>query len=317
MTDREALRAAFLRSHAPVGIRVEPLPVDASARRYFRLYSAAQSLILMDADPQTGEDVRPFLTMAAHLRSAGLAAPKVIAEDIANGFLLLEDLGSENAASHLNKQPGDEPAIYKATAETLAQLQDYPPPTGLLTLTGQSGADMLAPLFDWYDTTLPRFEITDSVSELIDPIPAAILSLRDLHAANIIWRPDQDGPARIGLLDFQDAWIAPRAYDLASLLDDPRRDVSPRAETAALARYSALTGVDPERLATERAVLSVQRNLRILGIFARLIRRDSRPRYAAFLPRLRAHLDRQSLHPTLSELRPMIEPLILRPPSWL
>lgn len=316
MTDREALRAAFLRAHAPSRCRVEPLPADASARRYFRLCRADQSLILMDADPRTGEDVRPFVRIARHLRGAGLAAPAIHAEDSDTGFLLLEDLGPTTAAEHLRQHPGDEAEVYEATAEALAHLQAGPPPEGLATLTGASSAEMLAPLFDWSASDLSRGDIMAGMTALVEPLPARTLSLRDLHAENIVWRPALSGLARVGLLDFQDAWIAPRAYDLASLLDDPRRDVSPEAEAAALARFGVLTGADPEQLAAQRAILSVQRNLRILGIFARLIRRDGKRRYAGFLPRLRGHLDRQSRHPALADLRPLIEPLIDGPPAW-
>ena len=307
LPDRKTLREAFLRAHAADFARVEPLPADASPRRYFRLCSAAQSLILMDADPASCDDIAPFVRIAEHLLGVGLAAPKVHAEDHAHGFLLLEDLGPRTAAQHLADQPEDEAVIYAATAEALAHLQATPPPD-LVSLTGATAAQMLAPLFDWYECRLPDGQITECVAALIDPLPAQTLSLRDLHAENIIWRPARTGSDRVGLLDFQDAWLAPRAYDLASLLDDPRRDVSPQAEAEAIARVCARTGADPEALAAERAILSV---------FARLIRRDGKPRYGDFLPRLRGHLDRQSRHPALARLRPLIGHLIAGPPPWL
>jgi len=178
------------------------------------------------------------------------------------------------------------------------------------------GAAMLAPFFDWFDPDAARGPVEAAMRVALAGLSAPVLSLRDLHAENIVWQPDLAGLARVGLLDFQDAWRAPPAYDLASLLDDPRREVSHRAEAATLERFAALTAADPARTEAERAILSVQRNLRILGIFARLIRRDGKPRYAAFVPRTIRHLHRHLAHPALGDLRPLVAPRLRRTPSW-
>jgi len=130
--------------------------------------------------------------------------------------------------------------------------------------------------------------------------------LRDYHAENLIWRPALQGTDQIGLLDFQDAFLAPPAYDLCSLLHDARRDPGPGLTAAMLARFAAATGRDPGALAAEFAVLGLVRNLRILGIFARLARRDGKLRYLTFLPTTRAHVMTDLAHPDMAGLGPLI-----------
>jgi len=139
------------------------------------------------------------------------------------------------------------------------------------------------------------------------------LALRDFHAENLIWRPERQGNARFGLLDFQDAFIAPAGYDLISLLRDARRDVPPALHDAMIARFSAATGLDAGPLAAQLACLGVQRNLRILGVFARLARERGKTRYIAMLPRIWAHLKADLAHPALGDLRTVLTPILPDP----
>ncbi|MFT6775685.1 MAG: aminoglycoside/choline kinase family phosphotransferase [Paracoccaceae bacterium] len=132
--------------------------------------------------------------------------------------------------------------------------------------------------------------------------PGAALVLRDYHAENLIWLPDRAGPARVGLLDHQDALIGHPAYDLASVLEDARRDTSPTLRAAMLARYCAATGADPDTFGAAFAILAAQRNLKIVGIFARLCIRDGKPSYVDLIPRVWAHLARDLAHPALADL---------------
>lgn len=318
MSDRDDLIGEFLARTDHDGWDRQALPADASRRRYHRLSAGTVTKILMDAPPGTGENVRPFLRMSAHLSSLGLAAPVVHDKDPEAGLLLLEDLGLRHAADHLADHPGDETEIYLAAAEVLAHLQAAPAPDRLGTFSPEIGAEMLAPFFQWYAPKADKARIQAAMQDAISTVcdTRRVLSLRDFHAENIIWRPDETGHRRLGLLDFQDAFLAPPAYDLASLLDDARRDVGEATAEAVLNRFARDTGRPLADIAAERAVLSVQRNTRILGIFAGLIRRDGKPRYAAFFPRVRAHIVARLEHPALAGLRPLLLPHVARAPIW-
>jgi N-acetylmuramate 1-kinase len=296
--------AAFLAASPAAGWASEALPGDASARRYRRLRGPeCATAILMDARAEPGP-VAPFLRIAAHLRALGLAAPRVLAQ--APGLLLLEDLGEEHAAAWLARHPGDEGAVYEAAVDALLALQAAAPPPDLVALTPTRAAGMIAPLFEHHAPAAdPRAAalLTGRLREALalHAPEAAVLSLRDFHAENLVWRPGRAGLDRLGLLDFQDAVLAPPAYDLASLLRDARRDVGEAAREAALARFAHGTGTPRAALEAATAVLAVQRNLRILGVLSRL--GSARPHYLALLPRVRAHLDADLAHPALRDLR--------------
>lgn len=162
-------------------------------------------------------------------------------------------------------------------------------------------------MLDWYapaaDPDLTA-EFEALVLAAITPVLAApaVPVMRDYHAENLLWLPARAGTARVGLLDYQDMLAGHPAYDLVSLLDDARRDVSPGLRAAMTARYRERTGTGAEALARDAAILSAQRNLKILGIFARLARRDGKPRYLALLPRVWGHLARTLAHPDLAPL---------------
>lgn len=308
MPDRDALIAAFARRAGWGAAVPRPLAGDASNRRYLRLVrDTGETAVLMDAPPERGEDVRPFLAIARHLSAAGLSAPAVLAEDVPAGLLLLEDLGDALLA-RLATDPGMEAPLYLAAAETLAAVQAARPPEGLVRFTPETMADLARLVFDWYAPGTPDDAAEDIVLRLRDALALSapepsVLSLRDFHAENLLWLPDRAGPARIGLLDFQDAVIAHPAYDLVSLLHDARRDVGEAARAAATRRFLDLTGHEEARFMAAAAALSAQRNLRILGVFARLARRDGRPGYLRLLPRVWRHLRGDLDHPTLAGLR--------------
>jgi aminoglycoside/choline kinase family phosphotransferase len=131
---------------------------------------------------------------------------------------------------------------------------------------------------------------------------------RDYHAQNLLWLPDRNGVARVGLIDFQDAVAGSPAYDLISLTEDARRDVSPELAEMATAHYLAAmqaqgTPVDEAAFRREMAIMAAQRNAKIVGIFARLYRRDGKARYLSLLPRVWGYLERDLSHPVLAELR--------------
>lgn len=308
MPDRAAEIADFLRAAGVGAWTRAPLAGDASRRRYERLSRGGETRILMDAPPGTAEEIARFRRIAGHLRGLGLAAPRIHAADPARGLMLLDDLGPDHVAAHLARHPAAEREVYLAATDILARLQAAPPPPGLAHLDPETGAAMIAPALA--AAAAPPALAQDLRAELAAALAAhaggsPVLALRDYHAENLVWRGHLCGPARIGLLDFQDALGAHPAYDLASLLRDVRRDVHPDTDAACRAAFAAAAGIRPEALGAALATLSVQRNLRILGIFARLIRDEGKPRYAAFLPRLRAHLAQDLGHPALARLRPL------------
>ena len=306
MTPRDVSLAGFLRRGDWAGWTQTPITGDASQRRYLRLTGpdGAGSVIVMDAPPDHGETVASFVSIARHLCSIGLAAPRILASDLTAGFLVLDDLGTRDFAGWIRDSPGDEGLLYAAAVDTLIHLQAAAPPPGLTALTPQVAGAMVGLVGDWYvrgDVTRLTKAVTTAFARLVDP--ALVLSLRDFHAENLIWRPAFSGTDRVGLLDFQDAFLAHPAYDLASLLRDARRDVSADLCAAMIARFAGATGADPAALGATFACLAVQRNLRILGIFARLVQRDGKAKYAALMPRVRGYLMTDLGHPALADLR--------------
>lgn len=311
MTRAEAAEA-FLKD-AGWGAAVRgPLAGDASNRRYERLWRQGQTAVLMDADPAKGEDVRPFVAIARHLSSLGLSAPAILAEDAAGGFLLLEDLGDALFARVVRDDPGQEEPLYLAAAEVLAALHAAPAPDGLAPYRPQM-PELAALAVDWYAAgarTLvadgARAALAEALAEALDrlaPVTRPVLVQRDYHAENLIWLPDRSGPARVGLLDFQDARAGHPAYDLVSIVEDARRDVSPAVRAACVRRYLDLTGGTEEALDAAMAALGAQRNLRILGVFARLSMHYGKPGYVDLIPRVWAHLQGDLAHPGLAQVR--------------
>ncbi|MEO9898525.1 MAG: phosphotransferase [Paracoccaceae bacterium] len=268
---------------------------DASNRRYARLSREnGETAILMDAPPSTGEDVRPFVTVADYLSAQGLSAPRILAKDADLGFLLLEDLGDDVFARVLERDPNLETELYEAATDVLVALHARP----LIKLETYN-ADVMTALaalaFDWYqlgakgkvDSTL-RSEFCDAMRSLLLPLdqePRVVIQ-RDYHAENLIWLPDRTCVARVGLLDFQDARLGHPAYDLVSVLQDARRDVSPDLEQQMIARYVADRELDMTSFKDAYALLGVQRNLRILGVFSRLSLAYSKPHYVDLIPRV-------------------------------
>lgn len=289
---------------------------DASDRRFERLTgSDGRSVILMDTPPDGGEQLGQFLRIGRHLASIGLCPPETLLADESAGLLVIEDLGTMQFAQWLAFQPLDESRLYSSAIDVLVLVQNHAPPDGLAALTPAVAARMIAPLAEWYAPHVPLPTlITALESALSRHAPdAEHLALRDYHAENLIWRPDRSGTDRVGLLDFQDAVLAPPEYDLVSLLRDARRDVSAAICEAMTVRFADQTGRDPVQTRAAMACLGVQRNLRILGIFARLAVRDGKWRYLDLMPRVWAHVQHDLSHPALAELAPLINAQIPAP----
>jgi tRNA threonylcarbamoyl adenosine modification protein YjeE len=314
---------------------------DASARSYERLTMGDRHVILMnsprrpDGPPvrsglpysavaHLAEDVKPFVALAQGLKERGFSAPEIYAADLDAGFLVLEDLGSDCVVE------GDPPEPmghrYQTALDMLIALHKLSLPDTLPVEPGVSHRippyDLDAMLIevellpDWYlphrgapatasarETYLALWR--DALFPVLD-MPMTWV-LRDFHSPNLLWLPERDGIARVGLLDFQDAMMGPGAYDVASLLQDARVDVSEEIEIELLGRYvrtrkAADMAFDIPAFVKVYSTLAAQRASKILGIFARLDRRDGKPQYLRHLPRVWGYLQRSLAHPALAPL---------------
>jgi hypothetical protein len=245
------------------------------------------------------------------------------------GFLLLEDMGDALYARVCADTPAAEPALYTAAVDLLAGLPPAPE-AQVLPLAPYDEAVLLREArlaVAWYLTGAAGTDVPPSdllaefdalIAEAVAPVADArqAVVLRDYHAENLLWLPGREGAARVGLLDYQDALAGHPAYDLVSLLEDARRDTGPELRTAMLARYlAARPDLDPEPFRAACAVLGAQRNLKIVGIFARLCLRDGKQRYPALIPRVWAHLQRDLDHPGLERLRAWVHAHLPAPES--
>jgi aminoglycoside/choline kinase family phosphotransferase len=270
-----------------------------------------------------GADCARFVAAADYLRALGLSAPEIYAADTVQGFVLIEDLGDELFADALAKG-ADERALYLAAAEVLAKLHAseapklMPPDKELHAYDETALLAEVGLLTEWFfPVALGRAAAAAEVEEhrelwrkaLAPYLNApAVMVLRDYHAQNLIWLPERTGVARVGLIDFQDAVAGAKAYDLASLIEDARRDVAPVLGEAVKAHYLAAMRaqripLDSKAFAEEMAVFAAQRNAKIVGIFARLFRRDGKGRYLSYLPRVWAYLNKDLEHPALAALK--------------
>ncbi|WP_136443433.1 aminoglycoside phosphotransferase family protein [Pacificoceanicola onchidii] len=307
---------AFLEKNGWADARREPLAGDASARRYIRLIGVSGSAILME-DPEG--DVALFARLARHLTSIGLSAPRILGEDSAAGLLLIEDLG-DGLIARLASDAASEERLYLMATDALLALHKHAPPPGLETATPGRLADMIDLAFDFYapGSTGKDKAIAVFQSLLTQHAPTAdVMILRDYHAENILDLPDRTGPARAGLLDFQDALIGHRGYDLISLLEDARRDVRPETVTACIRHYLDASNLPEDSFRAALAVLGAQRNLRILGVFARLAAARGKPHYIDLIPRVWSHLQNDLKHPAMAPLRPVIANLPAPTPDHL
>lgn len=320
MTDRKMLSEAFLQSAGwSQAVRVF-LAGDASDRSYDRLTQGGQTAVLMDAPPGKGDDPATFLAIAEHLAGLGLSAPRCFAQDLEHGFLLLEDLGDGIFARLVRDDPNQESRLYTAATEVLCHLHKHPVAADLPNLSASDWAEAAYFALDWYRFAITgdRVDPTDFCTTLTHLLSQyadgpRLMILRDYHAENLLWLPDRQGLARVGLLDFQLAQLGHPGYDLVSLLQDARRDVSPQTEAAMVKHFMDLTGKAEADFLPAYAVLGAQRALRILGIFARLCLYGGKPGYLALIPRVWAQLQRNLAHPALAPLAEICARLLPEP----
>lgn len=318
----DASARAYARLHARTGARAvvmdAPRMPDGPAIRDGLPYSRIAHL---------AEDVAPFVAVAGALASAGLSVPAIHGADLDRGLLLLEDFGDRVFGRELDNGTC-QAELWGTATDALAALHRHPVPAALPLANGTThrvprqdrGALSIEVelLPDWYwpalfDTPIPadiRAEFMAAWSPVFDrllTLPTGWI-LRDYHSPNLMWLPEREGARKVGIIDFQDALVGPPAYDLVSLLQDARLDVPADLEAVMFARYcdaamSEDTRFDKAAFQFAYSALGAQRNTKILGIFARLARRDGKPGYLRHVPRLWRYLERDLAHPDLSALR--------------
>jgi aminoglycoside/choline kinase family phosphotransferase len=313
MSERTGLANAFLARNGWGNAKKSHLAGDASNRSYTRLlqFGSNQTAILMDAPPDHGETVEPFIRITNHLNLTNLSAPNIFAKDEQNGFLLLEDFGDDLFATLIKANPELELVLYGAAVDVLIQMHQSQPPDGLLDYSPAVMANYISPVFDWYHSVISENTACDhtGISTVLETVLTThcsnrrVLALRDYHAENLLWLPDRDGIKRVGLLDYQDAVTAHPAYDLVSLLEDARRNVPTIIQESMIKRYVTATQDDEEGFRIAYHAQGAQRNLRILGVFARLCLVAGKADYIDLIPRVWAHLMNDLSHPALSTLR--------------
>lgn len=302
---------------APRGNEAPPCPPYASeAERRALGWNAVSRL--------AASRVEAFVAVSDHLNELGLSAPLILGVNVPAGYAVVEDLG-EGVFARVLEDGEDEIKLYCAAADVLAQVHAAPMPDALPGPVGDwplldfdalalaANADLfiewtpqLAPEICIDDTARGRWEtIRDALVAEALAMPRAF-TIRDYHAENLLWLPERDGVRRVGLLDFQDAVRGWPAWDFAMLLQDARRDVSPVAAEAAVARYLRRSGMEEAAFRRQLALLGALNAMRILGIFARLAHRDGKQRYRQFLPREWGHLAANLRHPELGDLRAFV-----------
>lgn len=325
MSDRQRRLVAFLKAHDWQWSQSSPLADDASFRRYRRLSDGKRRAVLMDAPPPM-EDIRPFARVARHLRTLGLGAPDVLAENDELGALLLEDLG-DDTYTRLLDAGADETALYALAVDVLIHLHRATAEAGVPAWLDPYDDERLVEeavlLTDWY---LPEMTGAPTPQAARDAYVAAwtrafphvrlippTLVLRDYHVDNLMRLEGRTGVAACGILDFQDAVAGPPAYDLMSLVEDARRDIADDLRAAMIERYLvAFPDLDRERFATAFTVLAAQRHAKVIGIFTRLCRRDGKPGYLRHIPRVWRLLERALGHPALDTVAAWFDTFVPR-----
>lgn len=328
---------AFLHSCGWTGADIRPLAGDASFRAYFRVRRDDKTTVLMVAPPDK-ESVEPFVAIGRHLEALGVSVPHIFAADPALGLALLEDLGDDLfPVAIANGAP--EPDLYRHATDLLAHVHNQPCPASLPgfqsshelpVFTAARLQDEVDRVLEWHWRAIHGADVPGDVRASYHaawaPLwarlaaGAHVLTQFDYHSPNLLWLPARENLRKIGVLDFQDAVRGPAAYDMVSLLQDPRRDLLPGLEEAMIGRYLAgRPGIDLADFDTAYAILGAQRAARILGTFVRLWQRDGKPGYLQHQPRVWRYLDRNLAHPDMAAVKAWFDdhvPLDRRGSFW-
>jgi len=293
--------------------RVESIPGDASNREYFRIHTVSNTYILMD-DSADFDSLQPFINVDNLLLTHGIRAPIIMASDLENGFLLLEDLGSNSYTKYLMKCPNEEMMLYEQAVDVLVKLHTIGSEINLPAQNSILLSKGINSFLEWY--VKPRIsaaiykEVSDELYQIFEKLYPKLSSLkkvfvhRDYMADNLFWLSNGENINSVGVIDFQDAIVGSPVYDLVSLLEDARRDVDFNVVKAVKKRYlTKMPDIDSADFNDCYAILSAQRNLRIIGVFHRLVLVMKKPKYAGFFPRIWGYIGDNLENPLMIELK--------------
>lgn len=321
LAERESQMQQFLELYFAKGeYSLEPMLGDAGQRNYYRMRHAGQSYIVMDC-PES--DVQRFIDIAVHLHDKGFSAPEIIQQDVAQGFLVLEDFGSLSVMNYLLsdscKEISKQQDIYHLSIDLLVSLQEKDVPAGLVEFDNELLLSELVLFTDYYipyaykrnlrPEELQQFtEIWQATLAKQSPMPGSIV-LRDYHVDNMMYLEERNSMQKLGLLDFQDALIGSPIYDLVSILEDARIEVGREEALQYVEYFVQKTQMEIEPVLLNYHILGAQRNSRILGVFARKSIRDSDDSYLQYMKRVLKYLEYDLSHAALSPLREWLENL--------
>ncbi|MDB9818271.1 phosphotransferase [Pelagibacterales bacterium] len=309
----------FLKNNQIETKNLIPIKNDASFRKYFRV----DKKILMDADPHLGEDVGSFININHVLREFKLNVPEIFTIDKENGFLLLEDLGENIFSQILNSE--NEEQLYKQAIDVLVEiykkdLNKFSNFTFLEKYSVEKLQDESQLFIEWYLKKYLKINITDTdikdfkdiINKIFNNLDTKFekLVLRDYHVDNLILQKSKLGLKQVGILDFQDAVLGSSSYDLISIIEDVRRPISKDLKNILIKYFIDSTGYDPNQLEKELAFYSVQRNLKILGIFSRLNLRDNKSKYMGYNTNAWKYIESNLNNPTMSDLKVWLKKIL-------
>lgn len=313
--EKELVFHEFLAKKAGLtNFRIVPIANDCSARVYYRVFTAEGSKILMDSVAEM-KSYHAFMEMGDWLRSKELKAPKIFAHEPEHGLMLIEDFGKHSLHSYLSQTPEQEIALYEKSIDLLVKLHNTTPLMELEAHNYDVLTSGLKRVFvnSYLPTIIPANKLSKAYGELqaifddllrMLPLMKQVVVLRDYHAENLMVL---DG-LELGIIDFQDAMLGCSAYDLLSLLEDARRQVSPELADHCMKYYYAQAEVQNHLEFQEAyAILSAQRNLRIIGLFHKLGCLEKKEKYAAFIPRVVGYLNKTLTHPRLIDLAEWVQ----------
>ncbi|MGB0908024.1 MAG: aminoglycoside phosphotransferase family protein [Maricaulaceae bacterium] len=352
MSDRSKKTSEFLAANGWGKADRTPVPGDASTRRYERLTMGGERAVLMDApraaeapgEPEgasvedrralgynalarlAGPDPAAFVCIASELTRRGFSAPNILAADLDEGFILLEDFGQDVYARVVSDDPSQEALLYKAAVDTMAAIyrSTFPHIMSHQRTTWHAreydSAALLAETdlcLDWYVKDADR-EISEGAraefyglwEEAFKVLGAHAsgFALRDFHAENLFWLPERQAVSRVGLIDFQDGLFVHPAYDLASFIEDIRRDVSPDLTDVLISRFCEKAMLkDDADFRAAYAVMGAQRNTKLLGFPIRADLKFGKPQYRALMPRIKRHFQNSLSHPVLADVKAWFE----------
>ncbi len=296
------LAQKFLTENGLENCQIKKIAGDASFRSYYRIFSQENNFILMFAPP-LHEDVKPFIKVDEILVENGFRAPKILAKNIDLGFILLEDFGDETYSKSLQNNIANEYFLYEKACDALIEIQKIPLKN--INIAHYNHATLFREVMLFIDWYLPLKNHTISLQqkqdykfqwiELFDKLSKSnqALVLRDYHADNLMVLNNKNGFEAVGLLDFQDALIGSCAYDLLSLLEDARRTVDEKNKQKLFDYFISKANYNREDFLIDYEIISLQRNIKILGIFARLHLRDGKNQYINFIPRVKNFVEQR------------------------